>query len=65
MHANMNEEHLVSVYTSAQNVSIVERRMLRFLLAPLPTKNYAPHSATVWCPQQSTFVITDTFCALL
>jgi hypothetical protein len=26
---------------------------------------YAPHSATVWCPQQSTFVTMDTFCVLM
>jgi hypothetical protein len=26
--------------------------MLRFLLAPLQRRDYAPHSANVWCPQQ-------------
>jgi hypothetical protein len=29
-----------------------ERRMLLFVLGQLQTKNYAPHSATVWCPQE-------------
>ena len=55
-----NVNHLDSVYMSAQNASVVtnvmtsiveinERRMLHFLLAPVQTKNYAPHSATVVC----------------